>query len=117
MTYTPGKHLLATIYTDEIPLLSEYAPWEHFMESAIAEASLTQVGKVMHNFPGGGFTGVICLTESHISIHTWPEYGLCTCDIFLSNFRRNNDKTGEALMDGLRLFLKATSCELQEVRR
>ena len=31
-----------------------------------------------HHFtPNGGVSGVVVLAESHISIHTWPENGLC----------------------------------------
>ncbi len=87
------------------------------MEQEIQAAGLTQVGKVLHDFPGGGFTAVLCLTESHISIHTWPEYGLCTCDVFLSNFRKNNDPITQHIMDRMLQFFESTQHELQSIRR
>jgi len=117
MTYTPGLHILATIETPRKDLLQRYASWEAFMEEEVQGAGLTQVGKVVHDFPGGGFTAVLCLTESHISIHTWPEYGLCTCDVFLSNFRKNNDVITQYIMQRILQFFESTKHELQSVRR
>jgi S-adenosylmethionine decarboxylase proenzyme len=36
----------------------------------------------VHKFPIQGITGVILLAESHIAIHTWPEYDYMAVDIF-----------------------------------
>ena len=35
-----------------------------------------------HQFSPQGLTGYILLAESHISIHTWPEYGYAAVDLF-----------------------------------
>jgi S-adenosylmethionine decarboxylase len=38
----------------------------------------------MHHFtPNGGVSGVAVLAESHISIHSWPEYGYAALDVFM----------------------------------
>ena len=37
----------------------------------------------IHEFEGGGFTGVALLAESHISVHTWPEYRYASFDIYM----------------------------------
>ncbi len=38
----------------------------------------------LHHFtPNGGVSGVAVLSESHISIHSWPEYGYAALDIFM----------------------------------
>jgi S-adenosylmethionine decarboxylase len=37
-----------------------------------------------------GFTGVICLSESHISIHTWPENFKMCVDVFMCNNERSD---------------------------
>lgn len=116
-TYTPGLHLLATVKTQEMALLKTHHAWKTFIHERIAAYGLTEVGAVFHDFPGGGFTGVICLTESHISIHTWPEYALFTYDVFLSNFRNNNDATTRKLMDETITFFSASSHELETLRR
>lgn len=118
MTYTPGLHLLVTAHTPPAStLLLQHDDWKDFIRTAIARHGLTEVGASFHDFPGGGFTGVICLTESHISIHTWPEYGLFTYDVFLSNFRRNNDTTTQNLLDETLSFFQVTDHQLTSLRR
>ena len=38
----------------------------------------------LHHFtPNGGVSGVAVLAESHISIHSWPEYGYAALDVFM----------------------------------
>lgn len=37
---------------------------------------------VVHIFPGGGYTALLPLAESHLSIHTYPERGLFCADLF-----------------------------------
>ncbi len=38
----------------------------------------------LHKFsPNGGVSGVAIIKESHISIHTWPEYNYAALDIFV----------------------------------
>lgn len=52
-----------------------------FVESAeIAKA--TVLSKSFHVFPNGAITGVLILSESHMAIHTWPEFKNCQIDIF-----------------------------------
>jgi S-adenosylmethionine decarboxylase len=40
------------------------------------------MGEVTHQFEPHGVTALGLLAESHISIHTWPEYGYAACDVF-----------------------------------
>jgi S-adenosylmethionine decarboxylase len=117
MEYQPGLHLLATLYTQRTDLLRESDHWSIFIDNQIKQHGLTEVGKCVHDFPDGGYTAVHCLTESHISVHTWPEYGLCTCDVFLSNFNKNNDAITTAIMEQLHLFFETTRHESHRIRR
>jgi S-adenosylmethionine decarboxylase len=117
MQYTPGLHLLAEIHSDESELLKDYAPVRKLFADRIEKYGLQTVGEVFHNFEGGGFTGVICLTESHLAIHTWPEFGILTFDVYLSNFRRVNDHTVRQLLEDALSFFKATRYNAQEVQR
>ncbi|MCF3112152.1 S-adenosylmethionine decarboxylase [Niabella sp. CC-SYL272] len=51
-----------------------------------------------------GFTAVICLSESYVSIHTWPEHNLVNLDIYLSNRERSIDKMVLHVFNGIVLF-------------
>jgi S-adenosylmethionine decarboxylase len=88
-----GLHILGEIFSDNIEQLMEPEPFRKFLAEQVKINNLTSVGEVFHRFGEGGFTGMVCLTESHISIHTWPEFNYLTCDIYLCNFQmRNNEK-------------------------
>ena len=50
-------------------------------EAAIA-AGTTVVSCVFQPFDPQGVTGVVVVEESHLSIHTWPEYGYAAVDFF-----------------------------------
>jgi S-adenosylmethionine decarboxylase len=39
------------------------------------------VGEKFHVFPNGAVTGVLVLAQSHLSIHTWPEFSLANVDL------------------------------------
>ena len=91
--YAPGLHVLAT-FGAPAARLRDAAGSQLFFAALIARLGLTCVGEVYHVFEeNAGFTAVLALTESHLSIHTWPEHGLATFDVFLSNFRQDNHAT------------------------
>jgi S-adenosylmethionine decarboxylase len=52
------------------------------MIEAADEAGATIVGETFHKFSPLGVTGIIAIAESHLCIHTWPEYGYAAVDIF-----------------------------------
>lgn len=55
-------------------------------ESLLAEvarlAGLTVLARARHGFPGGGETAFLLLSQSHASIHTWPENRYCSFDLY-----------------------------------
>jgi S-adenosylmethionine decarboxylase len=54
------------------------------LRAAAEAAGATILHGHFHSFgPRQGVTGVLLLAESHISIHTWPEYGFAAADIFM----------------------------------
>lgn len=115
--YRPGLHILGEIITHQQALLLEHAVTKQFFINKVKEYGLNSLGEVWHNFENGGYTGVICLTESHIAIHTWPEYNLVTFDVYLSNFRKTNDDKARALFSDTLDFFNAESHTRKEVAR
>jgi S-adenosylmethionine decarboxylase len=108
MTYMPGTHLIATLQTGHINRLHQYASIQSCIDALIFEHGLQKLGEVYHDFSPAGYTGVVCLSESHISVHTWPEYGRINIDIYLSNYQRNNDGTVQQIYIALRAHFGAS---------
>ncbi|MBX0290601.1 S-adenosylmethionine decarboxylase [Hymenobacter sp. HSC-4F20] len=115
-SYAPGLHILAT-FTAPPPTLLNAPACRAFFTAQVAALGLTCVGEAYHAFPEGGFTAVLALTESHLSIHTWPEHGLATFDVFLSNFRRDNADRARELYAATLAFFGGEEQSRTEVRR
>lgn len=53
----------------------------HIFLTVISKIGMTVLGTSMHQFPGGGMTGLVLLAESHAAIHTWPEKNYAWCEL------------------------------------
>ena len=62
-------------------------------DEIVADLDLHVVGTpVFHKFPGaGGVTGFAVLSESHLSIHTFPEHSSACLNLFCCRPRRDAD--------------------------
>lgn len=83
----------------------------------VAQAGLNQVGVAEYVFPEGGYTFVILLAESHISIHTWPELGYITLDVFVCNVSRDNSAVSRTLFDSIVQLFSLVRVNTREVIR
>jgi S-adenosylmethionine decarboxylase len=117
MPYKPGLHILSEFTSEHTNLLGTSAAFRAFLDAEIAANQLNKVGEVYHDFEGGGFTAVVCLTESHISIHTWPEYSLATFDVFLSNYQHVNDGKARGIHEAVIGFYKGIELQKNEIKR
>jgi S-adenosylmethionine decarboxylase len=52
------------------------------MVEAAHRAQATIVDVVFHEFNPFGISGVVVIAESHLAIHTWPEYRYAAVDVF-----------------------------------
>lgn len=52
------------------------------MVDAAKRTNATIVEVAFHEFNPFGISGMVVIAESHLSIHTWPEYGYAAVDIF-----------------------------------
>jgi len=92
-----GLHILSNFESDFIDLLTKHNEFKQFIDRQVSELKLSKVGEVYHDFPGGGFTAVVCLAESHLSIHTWPDINYATFDVYLSNHSQDNSEKAKAI--------------------
>jgi S-adenosylmethionine/arginine decarboxylase-like enzyme len=83
------------------------------------------VGELFHRFaPVGagdaastGITGVVLLAESHVAVHTWPELGAVTLDVYVCNFGIDNSQRAEALLAVLTAEFAPRSAQRHTLRR
>ena len=107
VTSLSGTHIVANFVVPACVSLEQSKPFRDFIDARIRAHGLSKVGEVYHEFHKGGFTAVVCLTESHLSIHTWPENRYLTFDVFLSNYLKDNTSITQALYDDVRQFFQA----------
>ena len=77
-----GTHLIVELWNginfSSLPKIRE------ILVEAAKACRATVLKTNLHKFsPSGGISGVAIIQESHISIHTWPEYRYAAIDIFV----------------------------------
>lgn len=77
-----GKHILVEYYDCDVNLLNKPAAIKEMMEGAARDARATIVESFIHQFSPFGVSGVVVIAESHLTIHTWPEFGYAAVDVF-----------------------------------
>jgi S-adenosylmethionine decarboxylase len=76
------------------------------------------VNALFHGFdPGPGITGVVLLAESHLAIHTWPELGAVTLDVYVCNFGGDNAVAARSLMAALIQAFEPRHVQQQAIER
>lgn len=98
-----GLHLIGDLYdcAGERDLMLDAAALRNRCLSLVCESGLTAAGDYFHQFSEGGVTGMIVLTESHMSVHTWPEKGYVTVDVYVCNYSTDNRPKARKLFEGL----------------
>ena len=89
-SYSPGLHKLLTLSVQDDGILKDARSFADFTEKILETYNLEKVGLVTHSFENNSFTIAVCLKESHICIHTWPEFHQLTIDIYLCNYLQDN---------------------------
>ncbi|MBI2881858.1 MAG: adenosylmethionine decarboxylase [Candidatus Tectomicrobia bacterium] len=108
-----GRHLLVEYFDCDREILNDAARIEEAMTEAADKSGATIVNSVFHLFSPHGVSGVVVIAESHLAIHTWPEYGFAAVDFFSCG----EGVTPEAAVLSLQKALKAASYESREVPR
>jgi len=77
-----GLHIIADLYGVSAELIDRVEDIRALLEGAVKHANLTKISSHYYQFKPHGATGVVLIAESHISIHTWPELGIATVDVY-----------------------------------
>ena len=84
---------------------------------AVRATGLTVVGDAFHQFEPQGVTGTVLLAESHLAIHTWPEHGFVTVDVYVCNLATDNSDKAKHLFRALEKALKPARAKFQAIHR
>ena len=77
-----GRHLLLELFGCDELVLNNLERVKEILVEAARRAEASIVNAVFHEFNPSGVSGVVVIAESHLSIHTWPEYRYAAADIF-----------------------------------
>ena len=115
-----GLHLTADLRgcAPALPAMHAPAALRTLCLAAVAGAGLQAVAELFHAFPApGGVTGVVLLAESHLAVHTWPELGGVTLDVYVCNVNGDNSARAELLLATLEAAFGATFAERHRLQR
>ena len=108
-----GRHLLIEFYECDEEILSDADAVEGAMNTAAEKAKATIVDSVFHRFSPYGVSGAVIVAESHLDIHTWPEYGYAAIDVFTCGEEVDPYKAYEHLKEAF----KPKKDMVEEIRR
>ena len=97
-----GTHLLLELQECDEGLLDDLSYIRDAMVATATEVGATIVGEAFHKFSPWGVTGVIAISESHLCIHTWPEFRYAAVDIFTCGTTVDTHQAAELIIQRLR---------------
>ena len=123
-----GLHLTADLRGCPIdrPAMTQPQALRGACLAAVRQAGLEPVGELFHRFtpaPGAepdapvGITGVVLLAESHLAVHTWPELGAVTLNVYVCNLGADNSARAQALMATLVALFEPAQAEHHALQR
>lgn len=140
-----GLHLTAELYdcapapAASATLLVDADALQARCLQAVRRCGLTSVGTLFHSFasaaacrtgasavrreappdttPPAGVTGVVLLAESHLALHTWPELGTVTLDVYVCNRGADNSGRARQLLAELEVLFAPARVERRELSR
>lgn len=106
-----GIHLIAEFWHGKI--IENEKELKEILIKAVKRANCTPLKIVIHKFEPQGITGVVLLAESHIALHSWPEYDYVAIDIFTCGDRAVPEKA----LDYLSTVLNPKKVEIKKIDR
>ena len=108
-----GHQIIAEFYACNRDSLNDVDFIRTAMVGAAKQAGATIVTETFHHFSPHGVSGAVIIAESHLSIHTWPEYGYAAVDLFTCG----DTVSSEAAFNYLRDILESSQVSTMEIHR
>ena len=102
MTVVLAVHIIAELYGCDQEQISYVESLQPILREVVRASGLTEITSRFHQFEPYGVTGFILLAESHVSIHTWPEYGYAAVDIYTCSTEEKANCALSVLLDHLK---------------
>lgn len=96
-----GVHYIADLWNCNKLFLNDSSFISSSLKEAVGVANATLLEEIKYEFTPQGITAVCLLSESHISIHTWPEKQYAAVDIFTCGSHTEPEKACKYLIDAL----------------
>lgn len=77
-----GNHVILEAYDVNFNLLNDLNSLLKVIKTSIRNINMTILNVYTHKFHPQGLTILICLAESHVSLHTFPEHGCLSFDAY-----------------------------------
>jgi len=94
-----GTHLLLEMVGCKPEFLDNKEEICSALLRAATKARATVLGNSFHKFSPQGVSGVVVIAESHLSIHTWPEFGYAAVDVFTCGDRAMPHRAADYLIE------------------
>lgn len=108
-----GRHLIAELSDCDSSKLNNIEQLEQYLHEAVRLSGATIVRSVFHQYNPQGVSGVVVIAESHLSIHTWPEYSYAAVDFFTCGESVDPYKA----FNYIKQKLNAQNAQLSEIKR
>lgn len=95
-----GTHLILELQGCPAHILDDPQTVRQVMIAAVEVSGATMIKPFFHQFAPQGVSGVVIISESHFSIHTWPEYGYAAVDVFTCGDEIDMEAAVEYLRQG-----------------
>lgn len=96
-----GTQILIELNDCNRDKLNDIAIIRSAMEEAARRTGSTIISSSFRYFEPHGISGVVIISESHLTIHTWPEFGYAAVDIFTCGHQVSPWKAVEFLKTAL----------------
>lgn len=77
-----GKHVLIELNDCNKDLINDIEYLRMTLSDVARQIGATVIKDTFYQFTPQGVSGVVLIAESHISVHTWPEYNYAAVDVF-----------------------------------